>query len=191
MPDLECWTTLSDWWLIHKAGANTPNWDIALHCNIENRPGLVLVEAKANWPELSSDGKILKVKASSKSRDNHERIRLAIGEAQRGWKELDAGVNITLDTHYQLANRLAFAWKIASLGVPVVLVYLGFLRDSGITDAGKPFVDASDWQLAFGRYTNGVVPASLFGRRLEVAATPIWLLERSRDVIAVSPPEAS
>ena len=28
------WNELQDWWLVHKSGANTPNWDIALGCEI-------------------------------------------------------------------------------------------------------------------------------------------------------------
>ena len=41
------WTQLENWWLAHPKGANTPNWDIALGCEIEGKPGLILVEAGA------------------------------------------------------------------------------------------------------------------------------------------------
>jgi len=43
------WEKLPKWWLKHSKGANTPNWDIAVHCLIDDRPGFILVEAKANW----------------------------------------------------------------------------------------------------------------------------------------------
>lgn len=33
---------------------------------------------------------------------------------------------IERDSYYQLSNRFAWTWKLASLGVPVVLLYLGF-----------------------------------------------------------------
>ena len=36
---------------------------------------------------------------------------------------------------------LAFTWKLTSLGIPTVVVYLGFLGDSGIANAGEPFSD--------------------------------------------------
>ena len=39
---------------------------------------------------------------------------------------IDVRVCISHESHYQLANRLAFACKITSLGIPTVLVYLGF-----------------------------------------------------------------
>ena len=122
---------------------------------------------------------------------HHSRIGAAIEEAARGWRELDDGVAISRDSHYQLANRLAFTWKLAQLGVPVVLVYLGFTGDDGIAEAGKPFRDDADWQVAFGEYVDGVVPLGLFERRLELASTPIWLLSRSRPVLEISPPRRS
>jgi len=56
LPESPAWLALRDWRLVHKAGANTPNWDIAAGCEIEGRAGIVLVEAKANWPELGVGG---------------------------------------------------------------------------------------------------------------------------------------
>jgi hypothetical protein len=187
MPESEAWPRLQEWWLAHKAGANTPNWDIAARCLLEGRPGLVLIEAKANVPELNPGGKSLASDASDRSRANHERIGCAIDEARAGWRLLDDGVRIGRDSHYQLANRLAFTWKLATLGIPVVLVYLGFTGDEGIREAGAPFADARDWQQAFGRYVQGTVPLDLFERRLEIAGCPVWLLSRSRPVIEMSP----
>lgn len=31
------WSTLKDWWLLHSARANTPNWDVAVSYEIEGR----------------------------------------------------------------------------------------------------------------------------------------------------------
>jgi len=75
------WDELKAWWLRHTRFANTPNWDIAVGCMIENRPGLVLVEAKANWPELSADGKDIPDDANQHTLENHEKIGNAIREA--------------------------------------------------------------------------------------------------------------
>ena len=187
----QAWSDLRDWWLASTAGANTPNWDIAAGCDLKGRPGLVLVEAKANWRELGLGGKPLHADASARSVENHERIGNAIEEACRGWQELDPDVCISRDDHYQLANRLAVAWKLATLGVPVVLVYLGFTGDTGIADAGRPFADDTDWQAAFDTYADEVGALGLFGQRHEIGATPVWLLSRSRPVIEISPPRHS
>jgi hypothetical protein len=191
LPASDAWRKLEDWWLVHKARANTPNWDIAATCEIEKRQGLVLVEAKANWPELKTDGKSVRQDASIRSRENHARIGSAITEANNGWRHLDSGISINRDSHYQLANRLAFAWKLATLGIPVVLVYLGFTGDGGIADAGQPFADDTDWLRAFAAYTSGVVPLGVFEQRLEIEGVPVWLLSRTRQVLESSPPRPS
>ena len=179
---------MEDWWLKHKRGANTPNWDIAVGCTIENRPGLVLVEAKANWPELSTAGKLLRSDASPNSHQNHAHIGAAIDEACAGWRRTDPRVRISRDTHYQLANRLAFTWKLASLGISVVLLYLGFTGDQGIRDAGKPFADDADWHRAFENYVEHSFPVDLVGGRFEFGGTPAWVVSRSRAVLAQSSP---
>jgi len=186
IPGSSAWSALESWWLEHISGANTPNWDIAVGCMIEERPGLVLVEAKANWRELSTSGKGKRKNASTNSHQNHNRIGAAISEACTGWWLLDERVTISRDSHYQLANRLAFTWKLAMLGFPVVLVYLGFTGDYGIRDAGSPFADEGDWQDAFSRYVNGALPLSLFDRRLNVGPSAVWLLSRSRPIIEKS-----
>src|SRR5262245_35396167 len=67
LPNSSVWPTLRDWWLKQKVGANTPNWDIALGCEFDGDPGLILVEAKANTVELKEEGKQLKPNASAKS----------------------------------------------------------------------------------------------------------------------------
>ncbi len=188
MPDKHVWGRLQDWWLVHKRGANTPNWDIASTCLIEGRKGLVLVEAKANWPELGYQGKSIAQTASAKSIENHQKIGDAISEACVGWRAIDPRVNISRDTHYQLSNRLAFAWKLATLGIPVVLVYLGFTGDEGIRDAGAPFADDADWRKAFGEYCKDVVPIELFEKCHNVGGAPVWLTCRSRDIVEQSPP---
>ncbi|UCZ56621.1 hypothetical protein LGV61_12960 [Desulfurispirillum indicum] len=179
---------LRTWWLRHKSGANTPNWDIAAGCQLEGKPGMVLVEAKAHWGELSSGGKPLYNKASVGSRENHEQIGTAIHEACLGWQMIDSRVSISRNTHYQLANRLAFTWKLATLQIPTVLLYLGFTGDAGV---GKPFSDDANWQNAFRKHTQSAWPADLLDRRLVVNDTPVWVVSRSRPIIEPSPPKFS
>lgn len=188
LPGHPAWTTLRRWWLVHERGANTPNWDIALGCFIEERPGLVLVEAKANWPELGRDGKRAPLQGSLRSKANHERIGAAIEESEIAWCQHFEGMSISRDSHYQLSNRLAFTWKLATLGIPTVLVYLGFTGDDGLSDAGPHFRDAADWRRAFAQYTQGRVPERIFEQRLNFGEAPAWVLVRNRTVLEKSPP---
>jgi hypothetical protein len=191
LPDSPVWSRLRQWWLVHESGANTPNWDIAAGCEIEGRPGLILVEAKANVPELNVAGKSLDAAASEASADNHEQIGRAIDEACTELRRINATTAISRDSHYQLSNRVAFAWKLATLGIPTVLVYLGFLADEGIVDAGAPFADSAQWERAFAQYAHPIVPKDLFERRIECGAAAAWLLVRSRPVLQVSQPRLS
>ena len=38
MPEHPAWEVLANWWLAHRRGANTPNWDLAIGCRIEGIP---------------------------------------------------------------------------------------------------------------------------------------------------------
>lgn len=181
------WNALTGWWLKHSRFANTPNWDIALACEVEDQPGLVLVEAKANVPELNSGGKRGQTKASARSNENHGQIRQAICEARDALAHHLPGICIDRDRHYQLSNRLAFAWKLASLGIPTVLVYLGFLGDEGIRSVGEPFLDDAHWQSTFAAHLAQVCPTAILGVPVDVGPAKFWLLSRSRPVLQQSP----
>lgn len=176
------WQELRRWWLAHD-GKN-PTWDLMVACTIEDRPGLLLVEAKANVPELNPAGKALAAGASLKQRKNHERIGSAIEEARRGLagQRQGAQVNISRDGHYQLSNRLAFTWKLATLGLPTVLVYLRFLGDDGIRDVGEPFADKAAWIHAFHDYIRGIFPSDPLARPLATGGAPCWVLARSQPI---------
>lgn len=179
---------LCDWWLRHRRGARTPTWDLVVGCEIERTPGLVLVEAKANSAELKAEGVAPAVASSKNSLENRDQIRAAIASARLGLSNRGFKTDLSADRHYQLANRVAFMWKLASLGVPVVLIYLGFTGDMGIADVGAPFEDEAAWQKAFRKHAEGVIPLGMLEDRLDLGAAPAWLLVRSRGVIGQSVP---
>ena len=88
--------------------------------------------------------------------------------------------------HHQLSNRLAFTWKLAEMGIPVVLCFTG---DGGIRDA--VWGDANWQEEVFEQYAGGVGAMSLFERRHELGGAPFWMLSRSRRVLQASPPKNS
>jgi hypothetical protein len=178
---------ISDWWLVHKRGANVPNWDLAATCSIGGRHGLVLVEAKAHENELSPAGKDLRANASDNSRENHERIGRAIEEARAALDRIVPGVAISRDRHYQLSNRVAFAWKLASLGVSSILMYLGFIGDEGIEDVGPHFKSGTHWREAVWDHMKPVLPSGFVERPIPCGAATMQLIIRSRDVLSSSP----
>jgi hypothetical protein len=163
---------LSRWWLAFPESANTPNWDMLSTCTVDGRRGLLLVEAKAHEGELKTNDC-----CGAKNKANRDQIAAAIKNAN---SDLGQGWNLTCDSHYQLANRFAWASKVASLGVPVVLVYLGFLNAH---DMPKPFADACAWERAVLNYSRNVVPARVWGSMsLRINGTPLIPLIRSAEV---------
>ena len=141
---------LGAWWLpTNRQTARTPNFDIASTCTIGDTPGLLLIEAKAHSQELRKEevGRSLDADASDERRESHDTIGKAIAEAAGGLARATAApCHISRDTHYQMSNRFAWAWKLTELGVPVVLVYLGFLGADEMQDRGEPFASQADWQ---------------------------------------------
>lgn len=172
---------LADWWLAESQGANRPNWDIASTAEIEGRRGLVLVEAKAHSTELSSGGKSA-IGASEASRANDSRIRAAIRQASDSLGGDQAGWHLSADAHYQLSNRFAWSWKIAALGMPVVLVYLGFLNAEDMADQGIPFSSADQWEDVVWQHADQIVPRSAWNEPIDVFGTPMRAMIRPCEI---------
>lgn len=187
-PAMANWSELAKWWLVHRRGANRPNWDLVVSCSVRGQPGLVLFEAKAHESELDCSGKKLALDCSCNSRENHERIGQAIEEAQKSFKRLDDSVGISRDSHYQLSNRLAFSWKLSQMGVPNLLVYLGFIGDEGMAGAGrKPFQSQEHWEQVATTYLSSVFPSRLVDVWHSFGEAETRLILRSRQILELSP----
>ncbi len=151
-------------WFISEAP--TPNWDLVVACDFVGKPGLALIEARAHEGELDWAGK-RPPERSVNSVANHDRIGLAIGEACSALDHIVPGVRISRDTHYQLANRVAYSWKLASMGVPVLLMSVGFTGGGGIADVGPPLRDDSHWRSVMHSYSEGAARFVELKRRSE------------------------
>lgn len=169
---------VTSWWLAVRERANTPNWDIASTCTIGGKSGLLLVEAKAHDNELKMDGKPLKKDAFINSRANHEQINRAIFAASAGLNAVISGWKLSRDWHYQLSNRFAWAWKLASMDISVVLVYLGFLGANEMKDVGEPFVDCDDWSRILFQHAREIVPEEVWSQDIKVGHASIRPLIR-------------
>jgi hypothetical protein len=158
---------LDDWWVADHY--KNPTWDLLAVCERETRRGLLLVEAKAHESELDWKGKraLVADTDSAQAWVNDSSIRAAIREAHDWFAQVAGPTTLTADNHYQLANRLASAYKVASVGVPVVLLYLGFTGDTYFTDHLR---DADHWDRMMRGYLHDVVPSDLPGRVLPHAA---------------------
>ena len=172
---------LMDWWLVKSEGANVPNWDLACQALYHgNRRALVLAEAKAYVREFTESAR----GHGSGNEQNATRIAAAIEEAASDLSRHAPGVRISSNAWYQFSNRIAWAWKLASLGVPTVLVYLGFTSDEGI--APDLLKNDDHWRDVVISSTEHIFPPSLWERPLDVQGTPLWFLLRSRACIRQS-----
>ncbi|MGI6198048.1 MAG: hypothetical protein ACOYIS_02825 [Candidatus Cloacimonadaceae bacterium] len=103
---------LNKWWL--KRSAKTPTWDLVCNAEINEEPGLILVEAKAYEGELPEEG-------SDAKEPNRSSIMGALKDVNDAYD-----YELSIDKCYQMSNRIAWGIKLASKGIPVVLIYLGF-----------------------------------------------------------------
>lgn len=187
---------LLSWWLAHPDGAKTPTWDLLATCRIEGKQGLVLLEAKANHPELSPAGKLLRPRRDPESGlplpipphslANHEHIGRAIERAGAALATRVPGVSISRDRSYQVSNRLAFAWRATQFSVPTVLVFLGFIGDEGIDYVGPHFQSDACWQQHFKAHIKDLYPVECLEKRIDCGDAPMWVLLRSRPVTSMT-----
>jgi len=167
---------LTEWWLSIPRGANEPNWDIVSTCHIGNKRGLLIGEAKAHAGELEDCGK------AAGNTDNHDQIGMAIEQTNIGLATASGldGWNLSRDRCYQLSNRFAWAWKIASLGTPVALVYLGFLN---AVDMGESIFRSHDeWKARVLEHSRGLVPEGAWENSIDVNGTPLYATIRSLEL---------
>lgn len=173
---------LQSWWLAVSRGANTPNWDIASTCRINGERGLILVEAKAHEKELTDP-----TNCGSTNPENIEQISKAISEANchlqaicRLQLETKHDWSLSLWGHYQLSNRFAWSWKLASLGVPVVLVYLGFLDACDMDSPSTTlFNSKTEWKRVLKTYCKDKIDNACWEQRLHFNDTPFIPVIRS------------
>lgn len=160
------------WWLRRTRGRPTPKWDIVSECRVHGRPGLLLVEAKAHLGELT-----VKDRCRSTTAENIPHIAGAVSKAS---DSLGAGWSLTATKCYELCNRFAWSWKLASMKIPVILVYLGFLNAD---EMPKPFKSADEWGRAVRKYAKGTVPEKAWdGEPIPTSGVPFRALIRAVDV---------
>lgn len=172
---------LQGWWLAH--AGNIPNWDLIVAATMNSGSALVLVEAKAHASEFDCK---LKPRATRKTSDaqkktdeNHNRIGQAIDEASVALSHAYPGIFISRDRCYQLSNRIAMAWKLASMGIPSTLVFLGFTGDDAIAKAGDYFADDDHWQRSFASYAASSIPPEYLDRDLSGGGANFRVITRS------------
>lgn len=168
--------SILDWWVVHNSV--TPNWDFLSTCSIDGVKGLLLIETKAHKGELPKGGK--DVKDKHESRVNHKQVFKAIKLANDAINEQVEGVAISRDKYYQLSNRVAHAWWLADKGIPVVLLYLGFLNCKDMDNGkNKLFKTDQDWQTSFIEHAKQVGVDKLLGKKVDCGEAEFQMISKS------------
>jgi hypothetical protein len=128
-----------------------------------------------------------KLDEQKRSHENHERIAMAIAKANKALQINVPGIALSRDDSYQLSNRIAYAWKLASMGVPTALIYLGFIGDENIATDPHRLLVQSDWQSAFDSHSAKHFPVAYQGRRIDCGSASFWLLVHDLPVLNHSP----
>lgn len=167
---------LKHWWL--DSGEKSPNWDIVANCQVNGKECLMLVEAKAYKGEFKVQGD-----PTSASGRNREHIRAAIENSNNQLAQStytnSSDWNLNITECYQLSNRLAWTWKLASLGIPTILVYLGCLNCSEWSDA---YSSHEDWERHILTASQAIVPQSIWNQSWQANGTTFAPLIRSLDI---------
>jgi len=133
-----------DWWT--PFGGKAPTWDLLCPITFTGTLGLLIVECKAHQSEMVQSRRTLKLaEMSISSFRNHVSIARKLLDANCALDRLGFGrYALSLSVAYQLSNRIAYLHHLASLGVPTVLMYLGWLRSPDCRGA-RPFQDHAAW----------------------------------------------
>lgn len=172
---------IRDWWLkVYKYNTRTPNWDFVSTCTIDGQEGLLLVEAKAHTREVKKNEK-----CGSTNKENREKIEKAIEKAKKEINNLNPSIDIKIskDNCYQLSNRVAHAWWLANNGIPVILLYLGFLNCNEMEKNGKIFENNEDWQNCFQKYASSVGVDIIIDKSINCGKSKFKLICRSLEAI--------
>lgn len=172
---------ITQWWL-YKNG-RTPNWDLISTYTIGGKRGILLVEAKAHIDELKKESKGKPYDKNTKSegtKRNHEQIDLAIQQANNEINKEISGVTISIDKCYQLSNRIAHAWWLANQGIPVVLIYLGFLDCKDMDyNKNRLFSTPEDWEDCFKDHAKIVGADALIDKTVNCGESSFVMICRS------------
>ncbi len=174
---------LREWWLAKGSEESpTPSWDIASTCKIFGKAGLLLIEAKAHSSELSP-------KDRCRAKSSRDSINNAIRAANDGLRCATGGSwQLCTAQKYQLSNRFAWSWKLATLGKPVVLVYLGFLNAEEMKGEGTTlFRSDEDWKDRLQEYGQGTIDSDCWEKALDIGGTTLLPLIRTTRVELCKP----
>ena len=157
-----------DWWVPYPSARNRyPDWDLLCQIDVAGTPGILLVHAIADTEELRQHDRRERPDPTQPLRlANDYCVRLRLADANRQLAQLDLGnFQLSADHRYGISWRIAFLHKLAAEGIPVVLMYLGWLQPpEWATSHG--FQSAEHWDRVVRDHMRPVAPEAFLDRWL-------------------------
>lgn len=126
---------------------------------------------------------LLKLSETIEQQEKEEILKKLFEEEE---KMVKVQFNLSTLEFYQLSNRFAFAWKLASMGIPTILIYLGFI---GAEEMGKRhFKSHNDWKKCVEKGSEGIIPSEVWKTKTfyvngnKNTGTPLTFLIKSAKV---------
>lgn len=173
------------WWLgKDETEKQTPNWDFVCTAKINGKDGLILVEAKAHRGEFYYKN------SCGAGKESRKEISQALGEIQEALANDFPEMSFEMDYSYQLSNRIAWAVKLAEIGIPTVLIYLGFLNCPEMDHGNYKILETSEyWKKLVlnypGKKTRGTwasIPAEFWNSKIKIGDTSFIPIIASMDI---------
>ena len=176
---------LIKWWLgTYETEKQTPNWDFVCTAKIDGKDGLILVEAKAHRGEFYYKN------SCGAGEESRKAISHALDKAQELLENGFPEMSFDMDYSYQLSNRIAWSVKLAENGIPVVLIYLGFLNCPEMDHGNYKILKSREyWKKLVlnypGKKTRGTwasIPAEYWNSKIKIGDTSFIPIIGSMDI---------
>ena len=111
---------------------------------------------------------------------NQVSVENAINEANTSISKTVKDIKLSTENCYHLSSRIAEAWWLASKGIPVVLLYVGFLNDEKLSfKKHNIFTTDAEWQDLFKKHTEKVGVDKLLEKSIDCGAASFTTIVRS------------
>jgi hypothetical protein len=82
-----------------------------------------------------------------------------------------------------MANRFTWAWKLTELGIPVILVYLGFIgcEEMRKGSSQRQIIDLEDWDAIVRAHSRPLFPGEIWNQRWQLHGQSFIPLIRACD----------
>lgn len=169
------------WWTPHRG--KPPTYDLLCTFGSGGSEGIICLEAKARNKELQEPRPKLSSSDSQRREANSRCIRCRIEDAMAAiWDEHHPTPDWE-GSRYQLYNRLAWAHRLARLGVDVIVLYVGFTEDPCWP---RDKIKAGEWRKTVLDYAEGVLPPDFDDSHHRYGKGTLWFRAEETPVPSTS-----